>query len=176
LLWVGNNAVKKGLPTLLAALAHLPKDFFLVIVGMASPENVWRAQVATLGLEDRIYFKGVLNDMTLAYTAADLLVHPTLEDTFGMVVLEAMSHAVPAIVSAAQYCGIAAELTHLENAWILEDPLNTQVLEKTIEKSLDPNTYAAICQQAIAWAGAQDWHHLALVQESLYYDVARLKI
>lgn len=176
LLWVGNNAIKKGLPTLLEALAQLPKDIFLVIVGSATPENKWRSQVATLELEDRIYFKGVLDDMTLAYTAADLLVHPSLEDTFGMVVLEAMSHAVPAIVSSAQYCGISAELTHFKNARILQEPLNSYSLENAIEQSLESNTYQAMSQQAIAWAGTQDWSRLALAQEALYYDVARLKV
>ena len=175
LLWVGNNAIKKGLPTLLGALAGLPKDVFLVLVGSATPENKWRSQVAALGLQDRIYFKGVLDDMTLVYTAADLVVHPTLEDTFGMVVLEAMSHAVPAIVSSEQYCGISAELTHLNNAWILQDPLDAKALEKAIESSLESNTHEAMSQQAIAWAGTQDWHHLALAQEALYYDVVRSK-
>ena len=176
LLWVGNNAMKKGLPTLLEAIAQLPKDILLVIVGSATPENKWRSQVATLELEDRIYFKGVLDDMTLAYTAADLLIHPTLEDTFGMVVLEAMSHAVPPIVSSAQYCGISAELTHFKNARILQEPLNSHALENAIEQSLESNTYQAMSQQAIAWAGTQDWSRLALAQEALYYDVARLKV
>ena len=176
LLWVGNNAMKKGLPTLLEAIAQLPKDILLVIVGSATPENKWRSQVATLELEDRIYFKGVLDDMALAYTAADLLVHPSLEDTFGMVVLEAMSHAVPAIVSSAQYCGISAELTHFKNARILQEPLNSHALENAIEQSLESNTYQAMSQQAIAWAGTQDWSRLALAQEALYYDVARLKV
>ena len=175
LLWIGNNAIKKGLPTLLEALAQLPKDFFLVIVGSAAPEHKWRSHVTALGLDDRIFFKGVLDDMTLAYTAADLLVHPTLEDTFGMVVLEAMSHAVPAIVSSELYCGISAELTHLNNAWILQDPIDAKALEKAIEKSLDSNTHEAMSQQAIAWAGTQDWQHLALAQEALYYDVVRSK-
>jgi UDP-glucose:(heptosyl)LPS alpha-1,3-glucosyltransferase len=175
LLWVGNNATKKGLPTLLEALAQLPKDIFLVIVGSASPENKWRSQVAALGLEDRIYFQGVLDDMTLAYTAADLLVHPTLEDTFGMVVLEAMAHAVPAIVSAEHYCGISSELTQFKNAWILQDPLDPTVLKDAIKKSLKSTTYEAMSQQAVAWAGSQDWHHLALEQEALYYDVVGQK-
>jgi glycosyltransferase involved in cell wall biosynthesis len=175
LLWVGNNATKKGLPTLLEALAPLPANIFLVIVGSAAPENAWRSQVNALGLEDRVYFKGVLEDMTVAYTVADLLVHPTLEDTFGMVVLEAMSHAVPAIVSSAQYCGISAELTHLKNAWILQDPLDTQALKHAIEKSLEPSTRYDMGQQAFIWASTQDWKHLALEQEAVYHEVMALK-
>ena len=175
LLWVGNNATKKGLPTLLEALAKLPNEIFLVIVGSAAPESKWRSQAAELGLEDRIYFQGVLDDMKLVYTAADLLVHPTIEDTFGMVVLEAMAHAVPAIVSAEQYCGISAELSHLKNAWILQNPLDTNALKDAIDKSLESKTHEAMSQQAMAWAGTQDWHHLALAQEALYHDVVKLK-
>jgi UDP-glucose:(heptosyl)LPS alpha-1,3-glucosyltransferase len=175
LLWVGNNAIKKGLPTLLEALAQLPHDIFLVIVGSAAPENKWRSQVAALGLEDRIYFKGVLDNMALVYTAADLLVHPTLEDTFGMVVLEAMSHAVPAIVSSEKYCGISAELTHQKNAWVLQDPLDAKALETSIQISLDSNTVEPMSQHAFVWAGTQDWYQQALAQEALYYEVVSLK-
>ena len=175
LLWVGNNATKKGLPTLLQALSQLPENIFLVIVGLASPEHAWRTQAASLGLENRIYFKGVVEDMAMAYTAADLLVHPTLEDTFGMVVLEAMSHAVPAVVSAAQYCGISAGLQHLVTAWILNNPLDSHDLKQAIEKTLEPSTHISLGQQALAWASTQDWKHLTLSQEALYYDVVRLK-
>jgi len=92
-----------------------------------------------------------------------------------MVVLEAMAHAVPAIVSAERYCGISSKLTHLQNAWVLQDPLDTITLEKAIEKSLESNSHEAMSQQAIAWAGTQDWPHLALAQEALYYDVVRSK-
>jgi glycosyltransferase involved in cell wall biosynthesis len=92
-----------------------------------------------------------------------------------MVVLEAMSHAVPAIVSAEQYCGISAEMTHLKTAWILQDPLDTNALKDAIEKSLESNTHEVMSQHAIAWACTQDWHHLALAQEALYHNVVRHK-
>jgi hypothetical protein len=86
-----------------------------------------------------------------------------------------MAHAVPAIVSSEQYCGISAELTHLNNAWVLQDPLDAIAFKKAIEKSFESNSHEAMSQQAIAWAGTQNWHHLALAQEALYYDVVRLK-
>ncbi len=175
LLWVGNNAIKKGLPTLLEALAQLHNDFFLVIVGSAAPENKWRSQVTALGLDDRIFFKGVLDDMTLAYTAADLLVHPTLEDTFGMVVLEAMSHAVPAIVSAERYCGISSELTHLQNAWVLENPTETSKLILAVIEIFNSERYANMCRNALEWASGHSWFHLAQSQDALYNKVKTTK-
>ena len=175
LLWVGNNATKKGLVTLLEALAQLPKEIFLVIVGSASPENKWRSQVAALGLEDRLYFQGVLDDMKLVYTAADLLVHPSLEDTFGMVVLEAMSHAVPAIVSSAKYCGISAELTHFKNAWVLENPTETPNLIFAVIEILKSEGYVNMCRNALEWASGHSWFHLAQSQDALYNKVKTAK-
>ena len=175
LLWVGNNATKKGLPTLLQALSDLPLNIFLVITGSAAPENAWRSQVTKLQLEKRVYFKGVLEDMAIAYTAADLLVHPSLEDTFGMVVLEAMSHGVPAVVSDARYCGISADLEHLVNAWLLDKPQDPHALKHAIENSLEPSQHISLGQQALRWASSQNWKQLALTQESLYYEVVRLK-
>jgi hypothetical protein len=38
-----------------------------------------------------------------------------------MVVLEAISHGIPMIVSAAEFCGISAELNDVENSLILND-------------------------------------------------------
>jgi len=175
LLWIGNNAVKKGLPTLLEALAQLPKDFFLVVVGSAAPEHKWRSHVTAQGLDDRIFFKGVLDDMTLAYTASDLLVHPTLEDTFGMVVLEAMSHAVPAIVSAERYCGISSELTHLQNAWVLENPTETSKLILAVIEIFNSERYANMCRNALEWASGHSWFHLAQSQDALYNKVKTTK-
>jgi hypothetical protein len=57
----------------------------------------------------------------------------------------------------------------------LQDPLDASALEKAIEKSFESNSHEAMSQQAIAWAGTQDWQHLALAQEALYYDVVRSK-
>jgi UDP-glucose:(heptosyl)LPS alpha-1,3-glucosyltransferase len=175
LLWVGNDAVKKNLDTVLAVLATLDNSYSLLVVGKATPTKPWQDSLVRLGMADRVRYLGVISNMEEVYAGSDILLHPSLEDTFGMVVLEAMAHAVPAIVSAEQYCGISSELSHLKNAWILQNPLDTNTLKVAIEKSLDSNTHEAMSQQAMAWAGTQDWHHLALAQAALYYDVVKLK-
>jgi len=103
------------------------------------------------------------------------LVHPTLEDTFGMVVLEAMAHAVPAIVSAEQYCGISAELTHLQNAWILENPTKTSKLILAVIEIFNSERYANMCSNALEWASGHSWFHLAQSQDALYNKVKTTK-
>jgi glycosyltransferase involved in cell wall biosynthesis len=60
-----------------------------------------RAATAAAGLADRVEFVGPLTGAELdrAYAAADLLVLPSLGETYGMVVAEALAHAVPVLVS-----------------------------------------------------------------------------
>ena len=63
-----------------------------------------------------------MQDVSPAYLAADVLVHPTLEDTFAMVVLEAMAYGLPVVVSSAAYCGISGLLSHGVNALLVHEP------------------------------------------------------
>jgi UDP-glucose:(heptosyl)LPS alpha-1,3-glucosyltransferase len=59
--------------------------------------------------------------MSNLYTQVDILLHPTLADTFGMAPLEAMSFEVPVIISNMKYCGFSEQLSK-NQAVILENP------------------------------------------------------
>jgi glycosyltransferase involved in cell wall biosynthesis len=54
------------------------------------------------GLEDRVSFAGELDASALAalYDSADLFVHPTLHETYGMVVAEALARGLPVVSTA----------------------------------------------------------------------------
>ncbi|MBV5344326.1 MAG: glycosyltransferase family 4 protein, partial [Rhodoferax sp.] len=99
LLFVGNDFVKKGLPALLAALSKLPEKTHLAVVGNSDGVQAMQRLAQLSGLTQRVHFLGSLTNMEPAYQAADVLVHPTLEDSYGMVVLEAMAHGLPVVVS-----------------------------------------------------------------------------
>jgi len=99
LLWVGNDAVKKNLETVLAALAKLDASYRLLVVGKAHPTKPWQDKLIGLDITDRVSYLGVVSNMEKVYASADILLHPTLEDTFGMVVLEAMSYGLPVVLS-----------------------------------------------------------------------------
>ena len=171
LLWVGNDAQKKGLPTALAALSSLPEDVVLVVAGAANPRGVWQ-QLVTPALKHRVLDVGVVKNMAQLYTACDVLVHPTLEDTFGMVVLEAMAHSLPVVVSGATYCGIAASLSDGQNALILQNPKDSQELAAKIEHVLSPVVDQTMSQQARTWAQSQSWEAMAKLQNQLYLKIA----
>ncbi len=173
LLFVGNDYRKKGLAAVLEALASLPTDVFLAVVGNTAAMADFSAQVKALNLAQRVFFLGSLQDVGPAYQAADALVHPTLEDTFAMVVLEAMAHGLPVAVSGPRYCGISGLLAHGVNAMVLDDPRDAAHLGQVLARILgEPALQAQLQRGAIDFARHYQWRDIALQQEALYLSRA----
>ena len=170
-LFVGNDFDKKGLSALLQALALTP-GLHVAVVGQGRHLQRYREQIATLGLADRVHLLGSLSDVTPAYAAADWLVHPTTEDTYAMVVLEAMASGLPVIVSSARFCGIAAELTHTVNALILDDPRDEkQLSERLLSLLEDPSLRESLSRAGLSFAQERTWRQAAARHEALIQRV-----
>ena len=166
-LFVGNDFDKKGLPTMLKALVLVP-HLHLAVVGQGRHLPHYLQQIEALGLMDRVHLLGSLPDVSLAYAAADWLVHPTTEDTYAMVVLEAMAFGLPVLVSSARYCGIAAELTHSVDALILDQPHDQQALSQLMKTLLEnPTLRHTLSQASLQFARMRSWSHAAASHEAL---------
>ncbi len=169
ILFVANDYMRKGLQALLNAMQILPDDVRLLVVGNASQIPPFSAQAQTLGIADRVEFLGPLQDLHTAYCAADVLAHPTLEDSFGMVVLEAMAHKLPVIVSQSSFCGLSALLQNEQHALILNDPHNVSSLHAALMRLLDD---AALRQklttQAFHFAQQHTWKQAGAAYNVIY--------
>lgn len=176
LLFVANDLTRKGLDTALQALQDatpvLPSRPHLAVVG-GNPGQLdhYRRLAATMGLESQVHFLGPQRAMSVVYAAADLLIHPTREDTFGMVVLEAMAHGLPVVVSRAPWCGLAADLGEQE-AWLLDHPDDAGGLAQAIHTLLTHPTQ----REALARSGAQvatryAWDDIAKRYQILYREL-----
>ena len=112
--------------------------------------------------------------MDQAYEAADCLAHPTLEDTFAMVVLEAMSHGLPVVISGPSFCGIASLLTDGRDALLVSDPLDAEEIASFIRKALnDAGQRAILSSGALIFAGHHLWSQQALKLDAIYKSVSR---
>lgn len=172
ILFVGNDYRKKGLDTLIQAMKKLPDDNFLAVVGNTAQIPGFREQVKRCGLDQRIFFLGSLHDVQDAYQAANCLAHPTLEDTFAMVVLEAMAHGLPVVVSNSHYCGISDLLEHGVNALILENPRDSNELADSIQRvRQDTALNFSLSESACAFARSHLWSEEAIRQENIYFSV-----
>jgi glycosyltransferase involved in cell wall biosynthesis len=175
LLLVANDFRKKGLTTILEALAKLPPHHVLAVVGNPAQIPAFEAQISRLNLTSRVFFVGQLPDVANAYGAADYLIHPTLEDTFAMAVLEAMAFGLPVLVSGAQFCGIAGLLQHQVNAWLLDDPRDADSLIQAVQ-TLDANAglRQMLSDNAMRFAAGYQWKDIAQRQEAVYLAAAGL--
>lgn len=172
LLFVANDFRRKGLDTLLEALEHLqPMPVHLMVVGHSAHLAEYQARSRAMGLDERVHFLGRQADMHPVYAAADLLVHPTREDTFGMVVLEAMAQGLPVVVSRAPYCGLSADLDEHE-AVLLHDPASKDELGAALHALLNDETRrAALAQAGRKVAARYDWAQVAQAYERLYVEL-----
>lgn len=170
-LFVGNDFDKKGLPTLLKALALTPQ-LHLAVVGEGRHLDRYRQQMQAMGLVERVHLLGSLSEVSPAYAAANWLVHPTTEDTYAMVVLEAMAHGLPVVVSSARHCGISAELTHGVDALILNDPLDPHALSQLLNVMLhDTALRERLVQAGRPFAQDRTWSSAAARHEALILRV-----
>lgn len=173
-LFVGNDYRKKGLSALIEAMRYLPEEAYLAVVGNAAQIPGFRDEVEGGGIGKRIFFLGALEQINDAYRAADCLAHPTLEDTFAMVVLEAMAHGLPVVVSDARFCGISGLLTHEMNALILENPRDVRALASALDRALfEQDLTTRMTASGKLFAQAHLWSEMARKQEAIYYSALK---
>lgn len=117
-LFVGSGFERKGVRQALGAMAQLPPNAYLIVVGKDKRLGKFLQQMKSLKVEDRVRFVGVQSDVKPFYGAADALVLPTLYDPFPNVVLEAMASGLPVITST--QCGAAELIEHGGNGYVCD--------------------------------------------------------
>jgi len=83
---------------LVEAMARLP-GARCVIAGEGPLRSALEERIARLGLEGRVRLLGQRDDIPAVFAAADLFVHPSVEEGMGQVVVEAMAAGVPVLVT-----------------------------------------------------------------------------
>ena len=130
MLCVAQKREHKNLANLIRAVAGLEDDVELVLVGSATPhEAELRALAVELGVADRIRFPGWLSDAQLEglYRLATVFVLPSLEEGFGLPLLEAMRRGVPVACS-----NVSSLPEVVGNAAALFDPLDVDDMRAVI--------------------------------------------
>jgi glycosyltransferase involved in cell wall biosynthesis len=139
-LFVGHVIPRKGLPLLLQACATLRQrgydQYTLLVVGDGSQQDELKAFCQENGLSDRIHWAGrVSYDQIGSYfKQSDVFVFPTLEDTWGVVTLEAMLMGKPILCS--KGAGTSELVFHGENGYVFP-PDNAEELANLMQQFLD---------------------------------------
>ena len=125
---------EKNLPFILSAFAQYVKSYGLenawdlVICGDGYLRSELETQISFLGLADKISLTGFLqaDEMLPFYSLADVFILASLQETWGLVVNEAMASALPVLVS--NRCGCFTDLIVSGYNGFGFDPLNVSEL------------------------------------------------
>ena len=83
--------------TALSTLRLLPDHYRLSLAGDGQQETVLRRRVDDLQLGGRVRFLGRLSDVSAQIRRSDVLLHPSLWETFGFSLIEAADHGLPVV-------------------------------------------------------------------------------
>ena len=100
-LWAGRMEYRKGLEFLFDVLDRLPLEMVwqLILCGDGSEKERYMQLVREKKYSDRVIFKGKIpyEELQNLYEQSDVFVFPSLRETTGTVIVEAMAHGVPVI-------------------------------------------------------------------------------
>ncbi len=176
ILFLGTLEPRKNLDVLLDAYALLARDSRrlprLVIAGGASPEaQRWLDRISSEPLKNHIRYEGYVPDekREALYAGATALVLPSLDEGFGLPVLEAMSAGVPVVTSNR---GSLPEV--VGTAGVLLEPDDVSAWANTIERLATDTGWAAdLATAGLERARAFTWDRSAAELRRAYQDAVR---
>ena len=158
---ISRLAPEKGFE-FLAQVAQKLKDsgllFKLLIVGgNKSPSVDSEVRNYFKELSDSVIFTGFLRGTALAraYASADIFLHCSITETFGLVVLESMASGVPVI--ARDEGGPSETVKHGKSGYLVAPQDLDQFVECTLQLAADSNLRAAMSKEARAQALDTTW-------------------
>jgi glycosyltransferase involved in cell wall biosynthesis len=174
LLWAGRLEPQKGLAIALRAMAACKyRDSRLLVAGSGTGQAEMEDLARSLGLGNRVEFLGRVPHETMEalFQSCDALVFTSLRDSFGSVVLEAMSYGLPAV--ALNHQGMRA---FVPDDAALKVSVNSpeQVINDLADAFdlLGSNTQLkqSMSKAALSFAESQTWRHRADKMNELYAE------
>lgn len=164
---------KKGLNLLVEACSRLPVDSFRLLIagsGEAAHEAVVLQQIKALGLSEQVIWTGFLEnaDKTLVLRGSDLFVLPSLSESFGIAVAEAMSAGCGVIVS--NQVPVADWIAKAEAGWVTQ-PTVDSLYEALLDALNNPQETRMRAERAVRAAQELAFSVLAPQVAALYREV-----
>jgi glycosyltransferase involved in cell wall biosynthesis len=134
LLAVARLTAQKGIDVAIRALADLPDDTVLVVLGEGPERPALQRLAREFGVEGRVFLLGRVPDVAAWLGRATMLVHPARWEGFGLGVLEAMLAALPVV---ATNVSALPELVVDGETGVLVAPDDVGALVRAVELALE---------------------------------------
>ena len=167
-LFVGHEYERKGLPLVLDAVAGLPDAHLLVVGGTPDMVAAGRRDADARGLGGRLHYVGRQEDPRPFFNAADVRAFPSLYESYGLVILEALASGVP-VVATPVGCVPDVIADGVNGYAVAPEPSAIRdALRRVIERG--PGAWSEATR---ASAEARSWRRVAQEYLSLFEDVLR---
>ena len=163
IIYVGNVTEMKGIYYLLEAALKIDKTkASFTIVGDYDKDDVHFSKY-----KDSVSFTGLVlhSEVEKILKRADLFVFPSLGDSFGLAVLEALSCGLPCIVS--EYTGAKDIITDYENGFVVKAQSVDAIVEKIDWCITHKDRLEKMSENAIEIAKQYSWDNYYETLESL---------
>jgi glycosyltransferase involved in cell wall biosynthesis len=171
LLFVGRLSPQKNIPLLLEAVAAYRRrnrvPVRLTIVGDGALRDEILGQITRLGLDDIVTMAGPMRgaELEAAYEQADLMMLTSVNESFGIVLIEAMAKALP-IVSV-DIPAVRNVVTNGENG-LLTVPSAEAIADAMDALLTDRELYASVSKNNLEKAPGFSWREIATELADLY--------
>jgi len=169
---IGSLNRTKGHEYLIAAVAELKKKYPLIsleIIGDGPEKEKLLSKIKELNLEHNVTLLGGKKDIYKYLKHWKAFILPSISETFGIVVLEAMSAGVPVVAS--KVGGIKDIITNQKNG-ILVEPRMADKIAKAVEEIIQhPVLAAKLKREGLARAKDFSWPGIAKQLEEAYISL-----
>lgn|GEM_PF-273128 len=166
---IGNLNIQKGQVYLIDAMREVVRHFpsaSLEIIGEGEERKNLTNKIKSLGLERHISLLGRKKDPSKYLSHWDVFVLPSVAETFGIAILEAMSNGIPVIAS--KVGGIPDIIDSRKNG-LLVKCRDSKVLAKAIINILDhPATAAKYKREGLKRVADYEWKNVIKEIERVY--------
>ncbi|MCL4105988.1 UNVERIFIED_CONTAM: hypothetical protein GTU68_058294 [Idotea baltica] len=162
LFFIGSGFIKKGLDrairTLVATRSAAPQSNVQLFVVGQDKQRRFKRLADSLAVANSVHFLGGRDDIPNLLLAADLLVHPALDEAAGIVLIEALVAGLPVLVT--DVCGYASHIARSGAGVVLDSPFEQKQLDDTVLRSLDKATRSAYQEAGLAYAEREDLYSM----------------
>ena len=163
---LGRFVSKKGFAYLIEAFSMLKKaghNIVLLIGGDGEDRAILEKKVKELALEKLVVFHGWVTDKDEFFKQIDIFCLPSINEPFGIILLEAMEHSKPIV---ATFSGGPAELITEGKNGLLADIESSQSLYNKLEKLIiDPRMAHKL--SSMAYSQLKEKYDIKIVSKKL---------
>lgn len=126
----GTKGVDRSLHALQALPAALKQRVHYCLLGRDNHLLRWQQRAAGAGLGKRMHFLGHEHEVPRCMQGADILLHPSLHESAGMVILEAVVAGLPVLTTTT--CGYACHVREANAGLVCAEPFEQNQLNELL--------------------------------------------